>query len=495
LNGVLLPNPHFQFKIKRSGIFVQLTRTITMTSDRREFLQQSISAIGISALGIPAFAQVSGQDNQLAMVIRGAKSFLNGKWQVGDVGVNNSGAIVLGEGPLQGRNVLDCAGKVLSPGFIDILNDNRKGPFELCERYKVTDGVTTALSMHGGASNVAKYYQNSAKSPHWINYGVSTFATEIKSQGGTLAERLRKVESCLEAGGLGVSYAIEYSPLPYSELLEYAKLAAKFNRPCCLHLRYSSREKELDGVKEAIQLAKDSGAHVHIDHLHSTGGTYRMRDALQLIRAGLSSGLSLTCCVYPYSYWATYPASERFAPGWQERYGITYSDLTVVGTGEKLTKESFEKYRKRWDVLVAVPEGAMPMADTVDLALKEDFCMIGSDGGIESEPRGNNHPRGAGCFATAMRHGQDIGIPLEKMIEKMTALPRSILLPAMKQRGVLAPGAAADLVVFDPQTIRSPASVANPNQFSAGIDTVIVNGKIAYRGGKLLAKAGMAVRG
>jgi N-acyl-D-aspartate/D-glutamate deacylase len=93
-----------------------------------------------------------------------------------------------------------------------------------------------------------------------------------------------------------------------------------------------------------------------------------------------------------------------------------------------------------------------------------------------------------------MRHGLDIGIPLEKMIEKMTALPRGILLPAMKRRGRLDSGAMADLVVFDPQTIRSPASVANPNQFSIGIDTVIVNGRIAYRNGKLLAKTGMAVR-
>ncbi|MDR0498749.1 MAG: amidohydrolase family protein, partial [Holophagales bacterium] len=195
----------------------------------------------------------------------------------------------------------------------------------------------------------------------------------------------------------------------------------------------------------------------------------------------------------PYSYWATYPASERFAAGWQQRYGITYSDLTVVGTGERLTEASFEKYRKRWDVLVAVPEGAMPMSDTVDLALREDFCMIASDGGVEGEPRANSHPRGAGCFATALRHGMSIGIPLEKMIEKMTALPRSVLLPAMKARGILENGAMADLVVFDPETIRSPASVENPNQFSIGIDTVIVNGQIAYRGGKLLSKAGKAV--
>jgi N-acyl-D-aspartate/D-glutamate deacylase len=464
-----------------------------INTNRREFLQQSLTAMAVVG-GISRLTADASQDNQLAIVIKGARSFLDGRWQTADIGVTDSGTIVIGGTPLQGRTNINCSGKVVSPGFIDVLTDNRKGPFELCERYKVTDGVTTALSMHGGSSNAGRYYQTMGKSHHWVNYGVSTFATEIRSQPGTQAERLRRIEACLEAGTLGVSYSVEYAPLAYSELLEYAKLAKKYDRPCFLHLRYSSKEKELEGVKEAIQLARDCGVRVHIDHLHSTGGTYRMREAIDLIRGAIKSDLKITCCVYPYSYWATYPASERFAPGWQQRYGITYSDLTVVGTGERLTEASFEKYRKRWDVLVAVPEGAMPMADTVDMALQEDFCMIASDGGIEGEPRANSHPRGAGCFATALRHGMSIGIPLEKMIEKMTSLPRNVLLPAMKSRGVLDNGAIADLVVFDPETIRSPASVENPNQFSIGIDTVIVNGQVAYRGGKLLAKTGKAVK-
>jgi len=464
---------------------------MTNTS-RRDFLKQSASALALMG-GAGGIAIGACQDNRLAIVLKGAKCFLDGRWQMVNVGVTDAGTIEIGSG-MQGRTTLDCAGKVVSPGFTDVLSDNRKGPFELCERYKVTDGVTTSLCMHGGSSNASAYYQSMAKSPHWVNYGVSTFATEIRAQTGAQAERLRRIEACLDAGALGVSYSVEYAPLPYGDLLEYAKLAKKYDRPCFLHLRHSSKEKELDGVKEAINLAKDCGVRVHIDHIHSTGGTYNMEEALRLVRAAIASGLKITTCIYPYSYWATYPPSERFAPGWQQRYGITYSDLTVVGTGEKLTEASFEKYRKMWSVLVAVPEGTMPMKNTVDLALREDFCMIGSDGGIEGEPRANSHPRGAGCFATALRYGMGIGIPLEKMIEKMTSLPRSVLLPAMKQRGVLEKGAIADLVVFDPETVRSPASVENPNQFSIGIDTVIVSGQIAYRAGKLLAKAGKPIK-
>jgi N-acyl-D-aspartate/D-glutamate deacylase len=260
-----------------------------------------------------------------------------------------------------------------------------------------------------------------------------------------------------------------------------------------LHLRYSSSEKELDGVDEAIRLARDSGARVHIDHLHSTGGTFHMEQALEKIRTANAQGLTITTCVYPYSFWATYLNNNRFGPGWQQRYGITFEDLRIVGTSERVTARNFAHYRKS-SALAAVPEGTMPLDKTVNLALKEDFCMIGSDGGIQFEPRANSHPRGAGCFATAIRHALDIGIPLEKILAKITLLPRSVVAPALKDRGVLEDGAVADLTVFDPAAIRGNATTENPNQFSSGIDLVIVNGKVAYKDGRLAEKRGVAIK-
>lgn len=130
----------------------------------------------------------------------------------------------------------------------------------------------------------------------------------------------------------------------------------------------------------------------------------------------------------------------------------------------------------------------------MDLALKEDFCLIGSDGGIERERHTNNHPRGAGAFATAIRHGRQIGMKLETILEKMTTLPRQLLRPNLDNRGVLQDGAIADLTLFDPQTVDGAATVANPNQFSQGIDTVILGGKIAYTRGELEFQNGQAIR-
>ncbi|HEX7024236.1 MAG TPA: amidohydrolase family protein, partial [Gemmatimonadales bacterium] len=342
-------------------------------------------------------------------------------------------------------------------------------------------------------SDCGGYYAAMAGRAHAVNYGVSTFVMAIRSQTADRAGRLRRVEKNLDAGALGVSHSLEYQPAPYDELLEYARLAHRYDRPLVLHLRYSSADQELEGVSEAIRLAESSRARVHIAHLHSTGGTFHMEAALEKIRAANARGATITACVYPYSYWATYLSSRRFDAGWQQRYGISYGDLRVVGTGESLTARTFAQYRGT-QTLVAVPEGAMPLDRTFDLAIREDFCMIGSDGGIQREPRANSHPRGAACFSTAVRHALDTGFPLDRILELMTIRPRALVASALGARGTLEAGAPADLTVFDPVTIRGNATVDNPNQFASGIELVLVNGKPAYREGRLLARNGLAVR-
>lgn len=452
-----------------------------------------LAAAGLTLPGCKRI-HVSAETPDLDLVLRGGRSFFQGRWQTMDIGIDSAGRLRFGPN-LRGPQVLEVNGRVVAPGFIDILADNAMSPettYQTFEKYKVSDGVTTGLQMHGGSGDCGAYYKRFAPLPHLINYGVSTFVMAIRAGAGTAASK-RLIEKNLAEGALGVSHSLEYQPAPYGEVLEYARLAGKYDRPLFLHLRYSSSERELDGVDEAISFARETGARVHIDHLHSTGGTFHMEQALDKIRAANARGFTVTTCVYPYSYWATYLYNNRFGPGWQQRYGLSYNDLTIVGSSERLTARTFAHYRKT-PKLAAVPEGTMPLDKTVDLALKEDFCMIGSDGGIQFEPRANSHPRGAGCFATAIRHALDINLPLEKIIEKMTSLPRSVVRPALNERGVLEEGAIADLTVFDPASIRGNASVENPNQFSSGIDLVMVNGRVAFAEGKPLTKNGAAIR-
>lgn len=461
---------------------------------RRVFIGKAVAAMG-TVMAVPRISW--GQSSRLQVVLRGGRSFVDGAWGVRDIGIDDAGKLVIAAtGSLDAREIRRVENHVIAPGFIDILTDNTAQPersYGIVEKFKVTDGVTTALQMHGGSAKIADHYRVFDAKPHYVNYGVSTAVMRVRYSAAAVPERMRKVEQCLEEGALGVSHSIEYQPTPYSEVLGYAKLARKYDRPMFLHLRYSSEADELAGVDEVVRLARESGARVHISHLHSTGGTFHMEKALEKIREAREGGVEMTCCVYPYSFWATYLHSTRFDKGWQERYGLTYSDLQLVGTGERLTAASFEKYRAL-KKLVAVPEGTLPLEKTVDLALREPFCLVGSDGGIEYPANANSHPRGAGCFATAVRHGQDIGLSLEFVLDKMTTGPRNLLRPVLADRGVLRTGAAADLVVFDPAAINGRATVANPNQVSAGVDMVWVNGKLAAQSGVPGERAGKPIR-
>ena len=453
---------------------------------RRRFVGL-LAGAGLDRLGRTHRLHVSRRG--LAFLLKGGKAFLDGRWSVTDIGVDQDGKLRFGNG-LEAAEVLDVSGKIISPGFIDVLADNGlsiPATVPIFEKYKVADGVTTALQMHGGTADCDDFYRRLGRIGHVVNYGASTFVMVIRNRVAAFEERRRLITRCLHEGALGVSHSLEYQPAPFEELVEYAKLARAYDRPFFLHLRYSSAERELDGVDEAIRLARASGARVHLAHLHSTGGTFRMEEALSRIQAGIAEGLELTCCVYPYSYWATYLASLRFAAGWQQRYGLTYSDLRLVGSNERLSAESFARYRKT-RVLVAVPEGTMPLSKTFDLAIEQPFCMIASDGGIQREPRSNSHPRGAACFATALRYALDRGMPLERMLEKMTALPARVMRHALGDRGYLKEGAVADLTVFDPAQVRGNATVENPNQTSSGIDLVLVQGS------KACLKRGVPIR-
>lgn len=469
---------------------------------RRDFLK--IVAGGIASFAFPMLNHSSAQgqiDNNSVpykIFIKNGRVLINGVLKKTNIAVTKNNVLKLdARNDLKTETLINADDKMVCPGFIDILGDNNHINFDktspIFEKYKLSDGVTTVLQMHGGTANPKEWFAKLAKVPHSTNYGASTFVMDIRRTHSKTSDRFKTVRDCLKQGTLGVSHSIEYQPAPYEELVEYAKIAAEHNVPLFLHLRYSSKEKELDGVKEAVKLALETKVRLHIDHLNSTGGTFNMAKALDMINNANAKGAVITTCVYPYSFWATYSSSTRFGSDWQKRYGITYKDLTVVGTGEKLTEASFKKYRKKSGIILAVPEGTMLLEKTFDLAMKTDFCMIGSDGGIQKEPRSNSHPRGAGCFASALRRGFDIGIPIETMLAKMTTLPANVV-REMGNKSKLTDGMREpDITIFNPKTIRGKATVVNPNQFSEGIEAVIVNGTLAFKNGKILNNSGKPV--
>ena len=184
-----------------------------------------------------------------------------------------------------------------------------------------------------------------------------------------------------------------------------------------------------------------------------------------------------------------------FNPGWQANLKIDYGDLAWSATGERLTQESFERYRKQggWVIL------HMMRDEHVERAIAHPGVIIASDGVPFIEGKG--HPRGAGTFARVLGHysREKKLLPLMEALAKMTILPARRLeghVPAMKQKGRIAIGADADITVFDPATILDRATFGAPTTPSAGIAQVIVNGMFVVRDGQLVkgARPGRAVR-
>ena len=151
---------------------------------RRTFLQMSIPVA--AGLVLPACKSIQGSAEPpgLALVLRGGKAFYQHRWQTIEVGIDFMGRLRFGNN-LRAQQVLDVKDRVVAPGFIDILADNSTSPestYQIFENYKVSDGVVTALQMHGGSSDCGSYYKRFSALPHHVNFGVSTFVMAIRSR-------------------------------------------------------------------------------------------------------------------------------------------------------------------------------------------------------------------------------------------------------------------------------------------------------------------------
>lgn len=431
------------------------------------------------------------------------------------VGIRGGTIEAISAAPLKGAVTIDASGLVVAPGFID---PHAHAQTMEGNRFQARDGVTTALELESGALPINDWYR-SREGEALLNYGAT--AGHISSRIAVMHDKERwseisaarrdtsdprpdwthrkatpaevdtmmaHLERGLAQGALGVGMGPAYTPgAGRDELLRVFELAARRKALAFIHMR-SAGEIEpggsIDALQEVLANAAATGASVHIVHITSMG-LRQTRRLLGMIDGARARGLDVTTELYPYTAASTYLQSALFEPGWQERFSIGFNDVQWAATGERLTEESFARYRAKGGFVVIhmIPE------DALRAALTHPDVMIGSDG--VPLTNGGGHPRGIGTYARVLgRYVRE-----EKLLDLMTAIRKISLMPAkrlepfvpaMRRKGRIGAGMDADLTVFDPRRVIDRATYDKPAQFSEGIRHVLVGGTFVVRDEQLV---------
>jgi N-acyl-D-aspartate/D-glutamate deacylase len=479
----------------------------------------------VTFCAVNAVAQTSKPDFDLVLAggrVMNPETGLDG---VRDIGIKAGRIAAISMQPLEGRKIIDVHGLVVAPGFIDV---HAHGQDLKSAQLQAQDGVTTALETELGSLAVSPWYAaREGKSP--INYGVGAghrqarvsvmsnvdapdplFAAnpllveqreEWKRDAATPAQLDQIVAAIgreVDEGALDIGMIIQHTPgARREEIYRVFQLAAQKKVPVFAHIRNMSEkepESSLDAVQEVLADAAATGASLHIMHIASSclGQT---PVCLQIIAGARDRGTDVTTEAYPYTAASTAITAATFDDGWQQRLGISYGSLQWSATGERLTEETFAKYRAQGGLVIMhmIPE------DIAELAIRDPRALISSDG--LPFRTGGEHPRGAGSFARVLgRYVRDRKVlTLMQALKKFTLMPAQRLepfVPMMAWKGRIKLGADADLTVFDAQRVLDRATFESPMQPSAGIVHVFVGGVAVVSDSALVADArpGRAVR-
>jgi N-acyl-D-aspartate/D-glutamate deacylase len=424
---------------------------------------------------------------------------------VRNVGITQGKITKISAESLNGKRVISARGLVVAPGFIDL---HQHGQDLESQRVKALDGVTTALEMEIGKPDVSAFLQ-SKKNHSLINYGTAASHVAARSlafgtpmpEGGVLPkagaatdqaaspEELStmkvRLQHELDAGALAIGMGIQYTPgATRWEVVEIFRVAAESGVPVYTHVRSSGRREpgsSIESVNEVIAAAAVSGAPLHIVHLNSSCGS-QGPDCLTLVAGARARGLDVTTEAYPYEAGMTYINSALFNPGWQDKFGITYRDLMLPESGERLTQERFDELHKS-----STPQLVILFSNTmeaVDSVFRNPLVMVASDGD-------KGHPRNAGTFCRILaRYVRSQGtLTLMDAMRKMSLMPAQFLersTPAARAKGRLQEGVDADVVVFDPQTVSDRSTFQDPMAASVGVEYLLVGGVAVVEKGKLV---------
>jgi len=518
-------------------------------------------------------------------------------WYASDVGIRNGRIAAIGD--LTGapaRQTIDAQGKVVAPGFIDMLGQSELTI--LVDPHvpsKIFQGITTEIT--GEGNSVAPVndamlaadratYEHYRITPDWRTLGQYFARLERQGMGINLAtyvgatsvrrmvmgdadvqptpaqlEQMKGlVRDAMKDGAVGVSTALQYSPAPYAktdELIALASEASKLGGIYATHMR-SEGDGVLESIDEATRIGREAHIPVEIWHLKAAGKSNwgKMQQIVERIDKARAAGVDVSANTYAYTAW--FNTFSAFVPPWAHDGGDSklVERLKDPATRARIRKDMMtagkDSAGEAWDnewleipgpeaILIAVVQNkellplqgkrlsevaALWKEDAIDvlcdllikdsaftevavfgmdepdvlLALKQPWMSIDNDSSGTS-PEGllgqeHPHPRAYGTFPRILRKyvREEKELTLADAIRKFTALPAQRM--RLTDRGVLKQGMWADVVVFDLEKITDKATFENPNQFSVGMEYVLVNGVPVIAGGKATgALPGKVLRG
>jgi N-acyl-D-amino-acid deacylase len=473
----------------------------------------------------------------------------------------------------KGAIEIDAEGKALSPGFIDAHNHS-DGYWRIFLEpglpSLIHQGITTIVGGNCGTSiapltsgkiieSIQKWADIKQVNVDWlsmrefvekmndrktaVNFG--TLVGHGTLRRGVALDEMRRLdrneldvvkkilEKSLNEGALGFSTGLAYShekEATWDELAEMIEITKKYNRVYTTHIRNEAQDA-VSALKEAIDLAKETGVNLQISHLKVMGEKNwpLMDEMLGMIDLAHQSGIRINFDVYPYTQ--TGSVLYVYLPSWVAEGGkkMLLRRLKEKSLRERIIKEMKETAEYHYDkAIIAISPISRSLAkksiseiaaaqeisveealislliasegrvvtivdclseENIKKAIRHPLSMIASDGagyGISHKNSGELvHPRCFGTFPRILKKyvRKEKLLTFEEAVRKMTSLPAHKF--NLRDRGVIKKGYKADLIIFDPNKIADKATVENPYQYAEGISEVIVNGKFALRGGEL----------
>jgi N-acyl-D-amino-acid deacylase len=443
---------------------------------------------------------------------------------------------------------IDATGLIIAPGFIDvhthIEGDERNNP--TADNF-IYDGVTTVVTGNCGASrvNIKQYLSMIDSLKPSINVATLVGHNDVRravmgnSNRDPDETELKKMESLVEEamqqGAVGLSTGLIYIPGTYSkteEIIRLAKMASKYNGVYASHIR-NEGDSVIQAINEALHIGRTANLPVEISHFKVSGQQNwgRSKETVARIEQARLEGIDVTIDQYPYTASSTSlntmipdeiladgldsvrarlqnPATRKYVIDQMLKslkrrklkhfnYAVVAfhrADTTLNGRSiEEINLIKGRRHKAKYEaetVIELMLNGGAGMVfhgmneEDVKRIMRYPYNMFASDASIRIFNQGVPHPRGYGTNARVLAKyvREEKVLSLEEAIRRMTSLPAQKF--RLSDRGLIRPGMAADIVIFNENNVQDLSSFEKPHQYAKGFQYVIVNGALVVENGQ-----------